>query len=373
MSRVTRDFCLRVFAILVLFTLVVERSAHAGETLRVLVPDDDNLQYMSFWVARAGGFFEREGIDVALVVPPGPQQASVFFERREAEAAVLPAPMVLGLIASKQPVVVVANLLKNDPIDLVVRKSVLEARQLSPNMPLRDRLLGLKGLRLGVAPHPPTRLRALFASQGLVADEIVEIVILHGKSQNAAFAAKEVDALYAHTPFLERAIVHDDAIVLVDQNRGDVPELANRQIHSFAFQKAIVDTRPELVTRAVRALGHAEASIHASHAETVATLARAFPTRDRRELETIVRLYEPAIPATPDVRKEDVLGSIVFFPAGMPKPNLEGVAIDAYVAPEFAHVAKSEAPRRAWVIVAAVAAAVVVFMILALRRQTPAP
>ena len=73
-------------------------------------------------------------------------------------------------------------------------------------------------------------------SVGLDADKDVEMVILRGKEQNAAFHAGEVDALYAHTPYLEQAIVQDDAVVLVDQGRGEVAVLANRQIHCLAVR-----------------------------------------------------------------------------------------------------------------------------------------
>lgn len=337
--------------------------------LRVLVPDADNLQYMAFWVARAGGHFAREHIAIELVVPPGPQQTSAFFSKHDVEAAVLPPPVFVSLVAEKEKVVLVANLLANDPIDLVVRKSVLEARAVRLDAPLRDRLVALRGIKLGIAPHPPTRLRALYASVGLDADKDVAMEILHGKEQNRAFTDGEVDGLYAHTPYLERAIVHDGAVVVVDQARGDVPELANRQIHGFAFRSDVVRLRPELVERAVRAIAAAEASIHASRPMTVDVLASAFPKRDRRELETIVRLYEPAIPRTPAVTIEGVAGALIFYPAGMKKPDLAGIDLSTYVAPRFAAPKKEES--RAWIVVAIVGALVVGVLAYASRRRVP--
>src|SRR5260370_23676123 len=108
-----------VASALVLTLAASMTPARASERVRVLVPDEGNLQYASFWVAKAGGHFAREGIDVDVVVPPGPQQTVAFFSKPDVDAAVLPPPMFLTLVAAKEPVVLVANLLRHDPIDLV--------------------------------------------------------------------------------------------------------------------------------------------------------------------------------------------------------------------------------------------------------------
>jgi ABC-type nitrate/sulfonate/bicarbonate transport system substrate-binding protein len=348
------------------------RPASATEHLTVLVPKDGNLQYMSFWVAQAGGFFAREGVDVELVFPSAPQQAESMFESGKTEAAVLPPPMYLRFIGAKVPILLVANLLRNDPIDLIVRKSILDERKLTASMPLKERLAGLKGLRLGVAPHPPTRLRALFASVGLDVDKDLELVILHGREQNAAFAGGEVDALYAHTPYLEKALVHDGASILVEQTRGEFATLANRQIHCLTFRRSIAEARPNLVIAATRAIGAAETSIHASPKETVDLLAKTFPARERRELETIVQLYEPAIPDTPDVRVEDLAPALALFPADLPKPDLGAMDLTPYVAKglaaERAKPSAEESVTRARVLVIAVAFVCVVAVLAAVLK-----
>lgn len=359
-----------------MLALLLPRAAFAVEKVKVLVPDRDNLQYMAFWVAKGGGFFTREGVDVELVVPPGPQQTQRFWETRAADVAVLPPPMYVTLIANKSSVVLVANLLANDPIELIVRRSVLEERKLTPNMPLKERLQGLHDLRIGVAPHPPTRLRALFASQGLDVDKEAKLVILHGKEQNAAFHDREVDVLYAHTPYLERAIVHDDAVVLVDQCRGEVAELANRQIHALAVQRSLLETRHDLVAAMVRAIGDAQALIHRSQSEAVAALAKEMTGRDKTELETIVRLYEPAIPKSPAARAEDIPGALTMFPAGMPKPDLTGIDLTRHVAIDVidpARVDKSSTPSaprpRYWMIIAVGVMLAAVIFVVRMRRR----
>src|SRR5581483_10840762 len=206
-------------------------SAARAAPLKIVVPDPDNLQYLSFWVAVGAGYFRDEGVELEPWIPPAPQATTQAVVEGKAEVAVLSPPMYLELIDRRVPVVLVANLLKNDAINLIVRRTVIESRKLSPSASLVDRLRGLHGLKIGIAPNPPRRLRALFASVGLDADRELQLVILSGPQQNAAFERGEVDALYAHTPYLEKALTDDGAMMWVNQSAGEVPSLATRQIH----------------------------------------------------------------------------------------------------------------------------------------------
>jgi hypothetical protein len=116
----------------------------------------------------------------------------------------------------------------------------------------------------------------------------------------------------------------------------------------------------------VRAIAAAERSIHDSPKATVETLARAFPSRDRRELETIVRLYEPAIPDEPDVTAEDIRPGLELFPAGMAKPDLSNIDLRAHVEPKFA--AEPRAKRTWWLILAAVIVSALLVTAMVRRR-----
>ena len=345
-------------------------GARAGTPVKVLVPDGDNLQYMSFWLAKGAGYFDDEKIDIELVVPPSPSQALPYFLQSKADVAVLPPPVYLQLISQQFAFSLVANLLANDPIDLIVRRSVYDERKLSATAPMADRLRGIHGLRVGVAPNPPRRLRALFASQGLDADKEIEMVILHGKEQNAAFADKKVDALYCHTPYLEAALVDQDAVVLVNQSAGEVPQLATRQIHALAVTRQYRDGNAPIVAALVRAVARAERLIHADRAAAVTALAHEFPQMNRRHLETIVGLYEPAIPLAPRVSVDAVLPGLALFPAAQIPPDLTGIDLAPYIDAHFADDAASPPSTRRWPpALAAAIAALMAGVFLARRRR----
>jgi len=310
---------------------VAAEPAHTS--VRVLVPDGDNLQYLAFWAAQGAGYFADEGIDIELVVPELPAQAIAKAIAGEAPVAVLPPPQYLELIADRVPIVLVANLLRNDPINLVVRRSVFEQRAMNAAAPLRDRLMSLQGLRVGVAPGPPTRLRALFASVGLDADSVVKMVVRHGKDQNDAFAHDECDALFAHTPFLEKALDDQDAVMLVNQSGGDVPALAMRQIHGLVARREYLDAHRSTVVGMTRALVRGEKLVHADLAATEEAVMHALPSLERRHVHTMLHVYQPAVPETPVVGTDGLAPALALFPASRTPPSLEGIPLADFVDP----------------------------------------
>lgn len=295
---------------------------------------------MNFWVAQGAGFFEDEGFGVEIVVPPKPMATGRFMVKGQADVAVLPRPIFLLTVAKGVPLLSFANLLANDPINLVVQKGVAEERGLSMDMPLKERLQGLEGLAVGVAPGPPVRLRTLFASVDLDAESHIEMEIIHGDQQNQAFGEGSVDALYAHTPYLETALVDQDAVMLVDQSGGEVPTLAGRQIHTLVTARDSADSNPELVVSLARAIYRAQQLIHADlQATAEAIRASDVELQAPQGLETILAIYEPAIPQTPEVSVAGALREVELFPSHLPPPDLSDVDMSQHVATQFAQQA----------------------------------
>ena len=308
-------------------------------SVRVLVPSKGNLQHMAFWLAIATGAFRDEGVQVEVVLPPAPRDVSALFEKGDAELAVLPPPEYLTLIGRRVPIVLVANLLRHDPLNLVLRRSVAVERglwPLDPALSVAERLRRTKGLRIGIAPNPPPRLRALFADHGLDADRHLQVVVVHGKGQNEAFAQGKLDGLFAHTPFVEKALVAQDAVLIVHGSSGDVPALANRQIHALVAQRAFLLKEQVLVRAMVRAIARASRLPRENPAAATDALARQFPNRPRAELSRIVLLYANAMPETPRTSSAGFATALTYFSERRERPSLEGVNLEQFVAPELA-------------------------------------
>jgi len=314
--------------------LLLPRSARADSPAKVtpvVVPEPSNLQLLAFWVAKGAGYFADEGIAIDVKSGESPALAQSLYTQGAAPFAVLPAPDFERLIAEGFSFELVANLLANDPIDLVMKRATAAAHGVDRAMPLADRLRSLRGIKLGVAPHPRARLTTLFASQGLDANALLDVHVLRGDEQNGAFTAGEVDALYAHTPFLERAILDDDAIVVVDQSGGEVPALANRQIHALVVTRAFAAREPRVVASMVHAIARAEALVHADPNAATDAVLHAIRKFDRAHVAKLVELYAPAVPATPAVSAEKITRELAFYPSGDPAPDLSKIDLAPFV------------------------------------------
>ena len=201
-----------------------------------------------------------------------------------------------------------ASLLANEPINLVLRKDIAEARRLSARASLPARVQAIKGIRIGLASEVTPRLRALAKTAGLDADKDFRLVTVPGPGQVQAFADGTVDALFAHTPYLETMLVKYGAVLLVQTSSGEVPELADGQIHALATTRARAAENPDLLRRVARAIYAAQTLIHADPKATVDAIiasgaaAPAGATKaDRAMVEAIVAVYGPAVPQTPKI------------------------------------------------------------------------
>ena len=157
------------------------------------------------------------------------------------------------------------------------------------------------------------------------------------------FGDGEVEALYAHTPYLETALVRQGAVEFVDQAGGEVPELAGRQIHVMLATREYIDKNPEKVEKLTRAIYRAQQLAHSDIDGTVNALIKSgVQDLDQELIRTIVEIYAPALPLTPAVSAEGILTQHRMFPAHRQAPDLTGIDLSLYLAPEFAEKVVAE-------------------------------
>jgi NitT/TauT family transport system substrate-binding protein len=339
----------RLIAILVALTCgfpaLVAGSRLAGKPVIIEVPSKSNLQFFTLWVALGSGFFQEEGLEPQLIVDETPRNAGQYLLDGKADIALLQPPMFLGRIAEEKPIVLFASLLANEPINLVVRKDVADARIIPVRASLRERLQAVKGLRIAVAGEPPPRLRTLFKSVGMDADRDVEIVIVDGPGQLEALADKKVDGLFAHTPYLETAIVNYQAVLIADASGGEVPELTDGQIHTLATTRQKAAEKKDMIAAVTRAIYRAQKRIHSDPKATVdAVLASGATTADRSLVEAIAAIYSRAVPQTPEISLTGMKRDVTLYPAHPVAPDFTRVKAEDYVAPEFAEQAVKARP-----------------------------
>src|SRR5258706_976158 len=189
---------------LVVMGLIACDGAWAASTripVRIEVPGDKNLQFFTLWVALGAGYFQQEGLEPKISVDARLGSAGKKLFQVQADVALLPPPMFLGMMAEDKPILLFASLLANEPINLALRKSVADARNVSAHASLRERLQAIMGLRIGLASEVGPRLRALFASAGMNADKDAQLVTIAGPDQGKAFVDGRVDVLFPRTPY----------------------------------------------------------------------------------------------------------------------------------------------------------------------------
>lgn len=328
---------LKGIGLAVLLSMSATLAFAAPTPIRVGVPERDNIQYLSLWVALGAGYFQQEGLEPTLVVAERGNQSGRLLMQHEADVALLQPPVFLGLMAQQRPIVLFANLLANDPINLIVRPDVAARLKLDPKAPLKQRLETLKGIRIGVANEPPRRLRALYASVGMDAERDIQMTIIPGEEQIVALKGGVVDALYIHTPFLEEALVNMGAVLTVNQSAGEVPELANGQIHSLATTREFAAAHPDMVQAVTRAIAKAQTLIHNDATAAAQAMVKAgVPVPSPKHLTTILDLYRHAVPATPRVSVAAIERDAVLYPARPTTPDFTQIHAADFVAPAFA-------------------------------------
>jgi NitT/TauT family transport system substrate-binding protein len=309
-------------AIIALLVLAGAAAQAEAAIVRIEVPSASNRQFFALWVAMGAGFFQKEGLAPKILVAETPRATGQLLLRGDADVALLPPPMFLGMMAENRPIRLFASLLANEPINLVVGKKAAEARKLSRNASLRERLQAMKGLRIGLAGEVAPRLRALFAAAGMNADKDVRFVVVPGPDQVQAFEMGKVDALFAHTPYLETVLVQDQAALIADTSGGEVPALADGQVHALATTAALARAKPQLIQAVARAIDRALTLIHSDPKASVdALVSYGAAGTDRHQLETIAAIYGAAVPRTSRVSLEGIKRDVMLYPAHPRAPD----------------------------------------------------
>ena len=114
--------------------------------------------------------------------------------------------------------------------------------------------------------------------------------------------------------------------MVVNQSAGEVRA---RRLHAdprLAVRADFAAQKPELVAALVRAVARAEKLIHTDQSAPPSTpSASALPRLDRKHVEALVDVYEPAVPATPEVSAEALHAALALFPANKVPPKLDGI------------------------------------------------
>lgn len=349
-----------------------------ADSLEVLLPGRDNRQFLVYWVAEASGAFTAAGVDILASVAPSRGAMPDMLTARPDLCAVLPVPLLSRALVQGAPVKIVATLLAGDPANLVIttRPGLELPPGVTPSSPVAERITALRGKRIGLAHGPVPRLHALLAAGGL-GEHDVEIRVLRGHEQLDALEKGEIDAVLAHTPYLEQMLTGDQARLWIHAAADEIPALAEILVHAFACGDEALTERREQVRAAMRALQHSARLIHAEPDRAAEHIGAALEQPVTEDLSLLVELYRPAIPEDLTPSPAALARSAALFPAFGERLSDDPAVLARYIAdldrePESPAPIPGEsrgAPGSALPIVAAIVAMLALGFWLLLRRR----
>jgi NitT/TauT family transport system substrate-binding protein len=212
------------------------------------------LPLASVWVAARKGYYQEEGVDADVVAVPGLQgpqgllAGNLDFTAGSATDLLLMAERgeTMQAIATIEPFL---------PLALVVRADALERIGAKPSDPLEKRLAAIKGLAVAVSGEgdaPDVVLKLMLREGKLQPTDVRKLVIDNQPAQLAALDQRQIDAIVAGPPLMDRLDHEKSASILVSTN--EIP-LARDTLHEIVYgMKSWVDAHPDEARGVARAM-----------------------------------------------------------------------------------------------------------------------
>jgi NitT/TauT family transport system substrate-binding protein len=235
----------------------------------ITIASAPNVFLSALYVAKDDGLFAKEGLNVEIVEVESGNDSIAALASGKAQFADVGFEDLAELRKEGDDSVIMAhNILNRVTLTLVMRKEVAERAGVSAESPIRDRLLALKGLKIGItSPGAPTDtyMRYYLSSVGLNPERDVEIVPLGGGSALlAALENGQIDAYHLSPPTPYVAAEEGFGVVLIDGPQSPAPELDGFDYTAWATSRQWAEENKETAAAFSRALTAATQKVKSS-------------------------------------------------------------------------------------------------------------
>lgn len=321
------------------------RVKAAALTPVTIVQSSVSFNFVPIYIAQTAGYFTQEGIDLSVVLAGGGPKAmtGLIGGGGQFSASVL----FDGMMAHRRGLTDVRALatlsLFQNP--MAILNTVAKDRGIVPDMPLKQKLQAMKGLRIGVTTPGATSdmfMRYMFRANGLNPDRDLEIVPLGGVSaQIAALQAGRVDGCSCLPPVDVIASAQGLTMEVVDRLK-DVPLLAGVTYGTLYGLDSYNKAHPDVTNAMARAL--ARAALLLAHDQDAAKQAtRPFLKElDQPTYDAAWNTYFPQMPTTLDITSESFDKELEFEKAVLPPRDDGALKYDDVVDASFARRAMQE-------------------------------
>ncbi len=233
-------------------------AAFAADQVRIAV-SSTSLFFASAYVAKQMRYFEEQGLDASVIDVGAGSNVIASVVGGSAEFGGAGIRNISQGIEKGQALKAFGSSLKGFPNFLVVPKGFLEQAGLKPDSPLPARIAALKGKNVAVNDIGGSAgdfVRELLRRGGLGERDAVLINISSTPGRLAALKAKRIDALVGYAPEPETAMIEGYGEILID-SATDIPEIKTIEYIMYFGRASLVQDKPDVVERLMRALARA--------------------------------------------------------------------------------------------------------------------
>jgi len=304
------------------------------------------LIYLVTDVARVKGFFKEEGLDPVqvLALDGGARSAQAVLA---GEAAFAPGffhvvySWTEGQLPESRRFVAVSTTLSEFALQIVASNDLMKRANITPQTGIDDRIRALKGARIGIsAPgaSTDTLLRMILPPRGLDPNTDITMVPLGtGGPLLAGLERGAVDAIVWLSPIPETAVKRGIGQVLINQGRGDVPELRGFYYLGDFTTRQFARQNPKIVQGWLNGTAKAIKFIRENPDQVIALAKELYPDADQSVLPDAIRSMIAAVPESPVVTRKGVEQNYEMLSVG--KPQKISLPFDDVVDNSFAESA----------------------------------
>jgi NitT/TauT family transport system substrate-binding protein len=330
----------RCLTLLVLL-FAVHRAQAADLTKITLVQSSYSFNFVPLYIARTEGYFTDEGLDVDVVLAGGGPKTmtALLGGGGQFSASVL----LDGIMAHRKGLddvraIATLALAYNS---VILRADVAQQRGITPEMPLHDRIVAMKGLRIAITTPGASSdmiVRYLALTNGMSPDRDLQIVPLGSlPAQTAGLRSGQIDGC-ACLPGVDTVTKQEG--LTVDLVRAQEITALDGITYGTLYGLASYDkAHPDIARAVARAVTRATLLI-ANDPERAKRATRPFfKQMDQATFDESWFLYLPYLPKTPDITESDYDKELAFEKVVMPPASYKPVPYDEAVDTSFVRAA----------------------------------
>lgn len=291
--------------LLFFFLPLVPNLAWSAQSVIRIAQAVDALAFLPIYVARANGYFNDEGVTLELIIVQGggPDLQALIAESVDFDATSTGG--LLRAFGGGIELLGIHNVVGKCIIDLIIRRETAKRLDITPAMPVQEKLRRIKGTIIGASRVGSLSYQiAYFLAKEAGLEQGKDITILGvggGDSALAALKTGKIDIMSFAPPFPQVALKDGDAVSLVANSKGEYPKLNSFLQNVLLTRPDYAKKNPEMVRRILRAMVRGNRWVAENDAKEVAkVVSKFFKNTPADVLLNTVEAIKPAV--VPDGR-----------------------------------------------------------------------